>query len=166
MKNIYLFGIIFTFCIASSYKGQGQTMTTVNSFEELEKMYKKDSDTTYIINFWATWCQPCVKELPYFEALKESRKDTKVKVILVSLDFKNQIKSHLIPFVHKNNYTADIVIMADKNYNSWLSKVDPDWSGAIPATLLVHRSSMLFAEREFESSADLATYVSSFIHSL
>src|SRR5690606_6809447 len=58
------------------------------NFEALEKKYfQKKNDSIYVINFWATWCKPCIKELPAFEKIASEYADKKVKVLLVSLDF-------------------------------------------------------------------------------
>jgi len=143
-----------------------QVMQVFEKFEDLEKKVFKNNDTTYVINFWATWCKPCVKELPYFESFNTSIGDQKIKVILVSLDFKNQIKSHLEPFIKKNKYSSEVILLTDNKYNTWLDKVDAEWSGSIPATLLLSGEKKLFAEREFESEEDLSKFVHSFIHSL
>ena len=72
-------------------------------FEQLEPYLRRSSDTLYVVNFWATWCKPCVAELPHFEELYEKYKDQKVKVLLVSLDFKNQVASRLAPFMRERN---------------------------------------------------------------
>jgi len=141
-------------------------MQVFEKFEDLEKKVFKNNDTTYVINFWATWCKPCVKELPYFESFNTSIGDQKIKVILISLDFKNQIKSHLEPFIKKNKYSSEVILLTDNKYNTWLDKVDAEWSGSIPATLLLSGEKKLFAEREFESEEDLSKFVHSFIHSL
>ena len=67
-------------------------------YNGLDPLLHKDNDTTYVVNFWATWCKPCVAELPYFEQLTETYKGQKVKVLLVSLDFSKQIESKLLTF--------------------------------------------------------------------
>ena len=115
-----------------------------------------------VINFWATWCKPCVTELPYFDQLHASNTDPKTKIVLVSLDFKSQLKSVLMPFLKKNKISAEIVLLADNKYNDWLEKVHPDWSGTIPATLLLQGDLRQFAEREFHSLAELKGFVDEF----
>ena len=111
---------------------------------------------------WATWCAPCIKELPYFEQLHKENK--KVKVILVSLDSQKDLEKKLIPFIERKKITAEVLLLSDKDYNTWLSKIDKDWSGAIPATLLLEGKKHLFAEREFENFTELNDYVNSFIN--
>lgn len=113
----------------------------VFDFDELEAEYiKGGSDSLYIINFWATWCKPCVAELPYFEAAKEHFTDKPVRFLLVSLDFKDEVESKLKPFITKNNLQTEVVLLDDPNENDWIPKVDEQWQGAIPATLMVQPS--------------------------
>jgi len=139
-----------------------QEIVVYEKFEEFEKNVNKEDDTTYVINFWATWCAPCIKELPYFEKVHNDNKN--VKVILVSIDSRKDLKKKLIPFVEKRKITAKVIMLSDKDYNSWLPKVDENWSGAIPATLIIQGKRKLFAEREFESFIELNDYINSFIN--
>ena len=131
-------------------------------FAAFENAILKEDDNIYVINFWATWCAPCIKELPYFEKLHTD--NPKVKVILVSLDSRNDLNKKLIPFVDRKKITAQVVLLSDKDYNAWLDKIDATWSGAIPATLIVSGKRKLFAEREFENFTELNDYVNAFIN--
>lgn len=109
-------------------------------------MLNKDNDTTYIINFWATWCIPCIKELPDFEAINKTYKNKKFKMLLVSLDFKSQIESSLIPFIDKHKLSAEVIVLSDPNANEWINKVNKDWSGSIPATVIYNKDFYFFHE--------------------
>jgi thiol-disulfide isomerase/thioredoxin len=109
--------------------------------EWISYMKEHKSDTVYVINFWATWCKPCIEELPYFEQLTAKYSNKNLKVILVSCDFKKQLDSRLIPFIKEKNIQSQVVFMDESNANKWIDKVDPRFSGAIPATLIVHGSS-------------------------
>ena len=142
-----------------------QDIRVFNTFDTMEKEIFLNNDTTYVINFWATWCKPCVKELPYFESLHRSAGKEKMKVILISLDFRNQAESKLKPFIRDNNYSAEVVLLLDNKYNSWIDKVDKNWSGSIPSTLLIKGDKRLFAETEFENEQELRYFVYSFINS-
>ena len=137
-------------------------ITVYEKFDDFEKAVIKANDTVYVINFWATWCAPCIKELPYFEQLHQENK--KVKVLLVSLDSQKDLEKKLIPFIERKKITTEVILLSDKDYNAWLSKIDKDWSGAIPATLLLEGKKHLFAEREFENFTELNDYVNSFIN--
>ncbi len=122
----------------------------VISFSELETILQKKDDTLRIVNFWATWCKPCVEELPYFEKLQETYKGKPVKVILVSLDFKNKVDL-VTSFVQRKNIRSTVLLLDQGNPNEWIDKISPDWSGAIPATLFVRNSpaSRSFHEGDF-----------------
>ncbi len=129
----------------------GQTIQEIDS-DELLTLTGKSNDTTYVVNFWATWCSPCVKEIDYFEELHRNDQLKNIKVILVSLDFPNQVKERLIPFLEKKNITASVMLMTDLNYNTWIDQVDPSWSGAIPATLIYNKKNRVFLEKEVSMS--------------
>ena len=129
-------------------KTENQTIS-IYSFEEFEPLLHKQNDTTYVINFWATWCKPCVKELPYFEKLYSNYKNDKVEVVLVSLDMESQIESKLKPFIKKNELKSRVILLDDPDANAWISKVDSAWSGAIPATLIYKSQKRKFYEQSF-----------------
>ncbi|MEO1517994.1 MAG: TlpA disulfide reductase family protein [Bacteroidota bacterium] len=135
----------------------------VSDYAGLEHLFQQKNDTTYIINFWATWCAPCVKELPYFEQLGQQYKGQKVKVILISLDFKKQIRTRLVKFLDKKKIQSQVVVLSQPNANEWIGKVDPSWSGSIPATLVYNRQKREFYEQEFYDFAELESIVKSFI---
>jgi len=101
-----------------------------------------------VINFWATWCRPCVKELPYFEELAENDKD--IEVILVSLDLNTQKESKLIPFVKARKMKSKIIHLDEPDANAWIPKVDKNWSGAIPATIIMNKNKKRFYEQSFD----------------
>jgi len=107
---------------------------------ELEKILASPEDELHVVNFWATWCPPCVTELPHFEKLSKEYKDKGVKFILISLDFPSQIESRLIPFLKTNKITADVKVMTNLDYNSWIEKVDAGWQGNIPVTLFFNNA--------------------------
>ncbi|MFY0482216.1 redoxin domain-containing protein [Flavobacterium sp. PLA-1-15] len=161
-KFLMMLGLLLAFVLitgASTYndnepkplKVYQKDGVVVNSYDykSLEYFLKKDNDTTYVINFWATWCVPCVEELPSFEKLNAKYKDKKVKVILVSLDMSKQIESRLLPFIKNKNLQSKVVLLNDPDANAWIEKVDKSWSGAIPATIIYKKQNRKFFERSF-----------------
>ena len=133
--------------VLSSHLVSAQEIEKLNR-ESLLEITGRSSDTTYVVNFWATWCSPCVKEIGYFEEVHQKYSGSKVKVILVSLDFPNQLERRVVPFVREKQITAPVKLMTDLNYNSWIDQVDPSWSGAIPATLIFNKKNRIFLEKE------------------
>lgn len=135
----------------------------VYDFEGFEPLLHKEDNMTYIINFWATWCKPCIEELPYFEKVYEEQKSNNVEVVLVSLDMPSMWKSRLEPFVEKKGLKSKVVILDDPKQNDWIPKVAEEWGGGIPATLIYNRESRGFYERGF-TYEELSTELNKFIN--
>lgn len=156
----YLFCLIFPLLFSNIIVAQ--KIPVFDKYSTLEKEILSDKNTIYVVNFWATWCGPCVKELPYFEQLNTENKN--IKVVLVSLDFKNQFESKLLPFLKKKSIKSQVVFLADTDYNTWLPMVDKEWSGSIPATLIIKNGKNFFVEKMFSSYQDLNEYVNKIIN--
>lgn len=129
--------------------GQGWQLPVYRSFDALAPLFDLETDTTYVVNFWATWCKPCVAELPAFQQLIEETADEPVRVLLVSLDFENQLEKRLLPFVEDRGLQNDVIYLGDTKTNAWIDRVSPEWSGAIPATILLRNGEEAFYERGF-----------------
>ncbi len=138
------------------FKDKGENPVPVyETFDEIEHIFKVENDTTYIINFWATWCKPCVAELPYFEQIHKNYQNEKVKVVLVSLDFKELIGHKLVPFMQKNKLESSVVLLADGRASKWIDRVDTSWEGAIPVTLIYKSDKKKFIDHEVQDYQEL-----------
>ncbi len=140
-----------------SFSAKAQDLITFQNFEELNSYIQKNSEKPLVVNFWATWCAPCVKELPYFQKLH--LENPNVKVVAVSLDLDKQVEGKLKPFLKKKNYSFVTTYMADRKVNNWISKVDENWSGSIPATWIINGNKTIFVEQEFASFEELNQFV-------
>ena len=121
----------------------------IYNYDGLEPFLNKKDDKTYIVNFWATWCKPCVEELPDFEKTYAERKSNNVKMILVSLDMPSMWEKRLVPFVKKNDLKGEVVILDDPKMNKWIPEIDADWEGGIPATLIYNKDKRTFYPHGF-----------------
>ena len=108
----------------------------VIKFDELNRLITERDEEIRIFNFWATWCKPCVVELPYFEKLAATHPEP-LTVYLISLDFVEELDSKVKPFILKKNLQSEIKLLDETDYNAFIDRVSEDWSGAIPATLFV-----------------------------
>lgn len=124
---------------------------TVNliTIDQLNERINKGLDTTFIINFWATWCSPCKKELPYFIQFENDYKKDKLKVLLISVDFKSVINSSVVPYLKKIKKRHDLFLLDEKSEQEYIDRVDKNWSGALPATLFIKAGKRKFFENEF-----------------
>lgn len=120
------------------------------TYNALKPLLEQKDEKTYIINFWATWCGPCVKELPYFEKINADYASKNVEVLLVSLDFPKQVEKKLLPFIAKKNLQSKVVLLDDINEDVWIKAIDSTWSGAIPATLIYNKNKRKFYEQSFD----------------
>jgi len=148
----YLF--LFSIISVSAYS---QNVKLIN-INQLNERIKNGKDSTYVVNFWATWCAPCIKELPHFEKLGAEYKSEKLAVLLVSLDFKSKLTSNVIPFVKRKNLKNEVFLLNESNPQEFIDRIDPSWSGSIPATLFIKNDKRKFVESEFTYEQLLTEY--------
>lgn len=177
MKYIFQFLFCFVLLVSCNSTQQKASTETTNaeketasptvpvyaSFDEMAHIFEYKNDTTYIINFWATWCKPCVEELPYFEDIHTKYSDASVKVILVSLDFKKQIEKKLLPFIAARNLQPEVLALVDNDANTWIPKVEEEWEGAIPVTVIYNKEKREFIGRQFDSHDELESILKTFL---
>ena len=122
-----------------------QQLLKIVDFDELKTIINKKDDKLYLVNFWATWCKPCVAELPGFmEVNKTYRNNPHFKMILVSMDMAKDLNTAVKTFITKNNITPDVYLLDDnKRMNEWIPTIDTNWSGAIPATVFYRNGEKL-----------------------
>lgn len=159
MSGRYLFLLIIIFGSCSSDKSFNRTPISVVTdqdisievydFQNFKPFLQQQDEVIYVINFWATWCKPCVEELPAFIALHQKYQDKNVKVLLVSLDFPTKIKDQLIPFIKQKKLTPEVIVLDDPDQNTWIPQISEKWSGAIPATLIYYNEKRAFYEQSF-----------------
>lgn len=136
----------------------------VLNYEELRPLLHLDNDTTYVVNFWATWCVPCVKELPYFIQLDSMYQMDAFKLVLVSLDFRKDYLRKLQPFVRERGLERNVLVLEDNRSNFWIDDIDKTWSGSIPATLVFKGKERVFLERTFQHVDELSDIVKPYLN--
>lgn len=149
MRLLYLV-LLFIFCSTHFIMAQSADVKVVK-FDAIESLLAADSDKVQVINFWATWCAPCIKELPHFaEALNQY--SDKMDLHLISLDYADEL-GKVESFANKKELPGNILILDELDANLYIDKVDPSWSGAIPATLIMNPKTgeRVFLEQELSS---------------
>ncbi len=130
------------FVVFGLFKSQAQTFAVIK-FSQLKEMMERRNDTTYVFNFWATWCGPCVKEFPDFQKLSRAYQNKKIRFVFISLDFKKDFETVLLPFLKKNYVIDDVFLLDEPDYNSWIDKVEKSWMGDLPSTLIINNGHQL-----------------------
>lgn len=148
---------LFLLLLLSASGLQAQNIPIIQQQELLDLLAKED-DTLRVVNFWATWCGPCVKELPHLEQLQRENLEQPLRVILVSLDFPSQLQKRVVPFVKKRKLRSTVLLLDGGDPNLWIDRVEPRWSGSIPATLFLYKGKRIFYEGQI-SEQELAQYV-------
>jgi len=135
---IYILSVALgIFCLGCSAKKSKESTVSVLNLNELKSYYQSE-EKLYILNFWATWCKPCVAELPYFEELNKTLNPDKAEIILVSLDFEEDLKTKVLPLIQNKNIKSKVILLNEGKPVYWIDKVSEKWSGSIPATLIYH----------------------------
>lgn len=110
----------------------------VLSLDVLLKRVEQKNDTTYVINFWATWCGPCIKELPYFDLLADKYSDKPIKVLLVSLDMTTGTQKRVASFAKNKNIQSELILLNESSPHLFIDRIALQWSGSIPATMVLN----------------------------
>lgn len=153
--KIYFLATIVCFSAATSAQ-----QVPLIKLDALKARIAAGGDTVYIINLWATWCAPCVEELPAFEKLNAEATLQPFKVLLLSVDFPADLHTAVIPFVRRKTLKAEVLLLNEQDAQEYINKVDTAWSGAIPATLFLYKGRRRFIEKQLAYNDLLSTYQS------
>jgi thiol-disulfide isomerase/thioredoxin len=154
-----MFRLICCFLLLASVAG-AQQYPQYTALQLMDRVGR--ADTVYVVNFWATWCAPCVKELPAFDTLQQQFSGRPVKVLLVSLDFKEDYQERLNAFVKRKKTLPEVVWLSETNADKFIPEIDDRWSGAIPATLVLRGPQRAFFERTV-TAVEMGTLVSGWL---
>lgn len=129
MGRILIFCLFF-FSVATAFAQESISLL------QLKKELSSGSKVK-VINFWATWCAPCVKEIPLFEKYRQEHDN--IDMLLVSMDYDLDPNPDKVKmFVQRKKLQSRVLILTEANPTEWIDQIDKDWSGALPATLVIN----------------------------
>jgi thiol-disulfide isomerase/thioredoxin len=131
--NKFLFCTLLVFAFTSA---RAQSIPKWK-LKDLQSAIKNVNKPT-IFNFWATFCKPCVEEIPYFQQIVKKYDSVGVQLVLVSLDLSEAYPKQIASFASKHKFVSPIKFLAETNADLFCPAVDTSWTGAIPATLFVN----------------------------
>jgi len=159
MMKQWLLGFVMVMGLCTSAMAQ---TVEIYTFEQLEERIANQKDEVVVYNFWATWCKPCVEEMPAFEKLAAEYKAKGIHVVFISMDFKSK-HAKVVEFVGKKELKGEVILLNAPDYNAWMDKISTEWSGAIPATLVVKKTGDV---RKFHEGSFTYTELVNFIKPL
>ena len=156
-----LFLILLTLSCNTPSSNHNEVIEIIDHFSLLQERLESDTTKTWVVNFWATTCPPCIKEMPHFKELQEQHNMDEVQVLLVSLDSPRSHEKKVIPFVKKHSIVPEVMHLTDDDFSAWTDKIDPSWFGALPATLIINGKKRHFKFGMYESKEELDDALSS-----
>lgn len=125
--------LVCIWLVAGTLWGQ----TTTVSVSAITDLAKQANDSVYVINFWATWCRPCIEEIPHFLAIDQAYANTPLAIKFVSVNRPNEMdKVNAFWQPYRANQPIDSWLLHEKDPNYFIPAIAEEWSGAIPATLI------------------------------
>lgn len=140
---------ILVLALSFSFAARAQAPERITA-RELSKQIQARGERIRIYNFWATWCAPCVKEMPFFEEFSRANPD--IDLVFVSLDLQlDPDPAKVSRFISRRKLTGQVILLDEGDPNSWIDLIEKQWSGALPATLVVNpvNGKRVFEQREF-----------------
>lgn len=154
---IALITIALCFSLDTTTFGQKSAISLIKP-SEVKTWLSAPSDKTKIINFWASWCGPCIREIHQFSQL-QSKYQNEVDILLLSLDDPSLAQTKVKGMVKKKNINGNIRVLDTKDMHAFINDINTSWSGAIPATLFLYKDQRTFLEKEFLDGELLTSYI-------
>jgi thiol-disulfide isomerase/thioredoxin len=108
----------------------------------LAKLLRREGDGAkpLLVNFWATWCEPCRTEFPDLVKIDAEFRGRGLEFVLVSVDDVSEIKSGVPDFLRRMRATMPAYLLNATDTDVAVTSVDPTWGGELPATFLYDRA--------------------------
>jgi thiol-disulfide isomerase/thioredoxin len=103
-----------------------------------------------LLNFWATWCPPCVREFPELVEVEKAYRARGVAVISISADSPHKVEKELLPFLEKHRPEFEVYVKKDGDIMAFTRVIDPDWKGTLPSTFFYDRRGKPYVKRYSE----------------
>lgn len=156
MKNLIKTFLCFTLSLFISFVSVGQAKSV--KIDAVKEILENKGDKILILNIWATFCKPCVEEIPSFVAFSKSHPD--VEMVFVSLDLKDAFPKTVNKYIKKLSMQGTNLWLDETDADYFVPKIDEKWSGALPATLIINKANgtKIFVDSEMTEKEILSAY--------
>lgn len=136
--------LFFSGCLKEDTEKKQQTMNEFSYEDEIplidEVWLKNKIDNRngkiLFVNFWATWCIPCVEEFPALVEIYNKHKNSDFEFLSISVDLISDVETKVKPFLSDQSAEFKVVIVEEKRSDEVINLINPDWNGAIPVTVI------------------------------
>lgn len=111
-------------------------LASLSEFKEFEDLMASEKGNVVLVNIWATWCKPCVHEMPMLEKLHQNYNGKGIKIVTLSIDEVAKADSLVIPFWEEKNFSMDNYLIAHQDPGAFVNKIDPLWIGLLPTSFI------------------------------
>ena len=126
-----------------AFEINAQEVKTINNVDEMKSVFESIKGKAILLNFWATWCKPCVKEFPELVKLYKQYKDKGFELVFISLDVPEDVEPKLKPFLQKQGVDFTTYYSTFKKPEELMEYIDKSWQGAIPSTYIYDKQGSL-----------------------
>jgi thiol-disulfide isomerase/thioredoxin len=137
-----LLSLALSFSIAQAQRQHSSTPVLLSiDVQGLDAVRQESKGRVLVMNFWATWCKPCVEEFPDLVKLHRTFRDKGLNVVFVSIDDDDSsTKQKVVTFLRKMNVASTSYIKKDDDDEAFINEVNSKWNGAVPATFFYNRN--------------------------
>lgn len=134
---LYLFGLLLTVGMVYAAEQKDETIPVVGA-QDIKSLVQENKGKVVVVNFWATWCPPCVKEFPDIIKLYKNYQPKGVEVIAVSMNEEDELED-IEEFIQKYKPPFSIYRAASAE-EEFYQEFDKKWFGQMPTTVIYDTS--------------------------
>jgi thiol-disulfide isomerase/thioredoxin len=124
------------------------------SAAEFDSLLSDARGEVVLVNLWATWCAPCLREIPELMRLRENYQDKGFRLIAVAMDDPADLETHVRPFREQRFPQWETLQRAEFDMDRFVSVIDPAWNEVLPTSYLIDRTGkvakVLFGGKSYE----------------
>lgn len=159
MKHVILLFAVVVLLSCNQHQNKVQEENEhpfVMTVSEFYEWYDSNENKPAFLNFWATWCKPCIAEMPLL--MKAAEENPELPFFFFSLDnvdIEDEVKS----VIEKRNWKGQFHLVDVTDFNEFIDKVSVEWGGGIPFSIIIGNRNTMVHEGEFENIAQISQFI-------